>query len=239
MLGADAVEDREDLLVLDELPRLQNRLGRVVGVVEVEVADLPLPDPSVVVHVLEVRICPAGDCGVRDLVAAQRHSRAEQDRVVRDAGVAVGSGVGPREADDQQTSRDNREEPHPRKPTIERMRWSSFAAALAGTRIGTTFNQYACSPELRGRLAGYLESRCGAELLLVGEAAGYRGARISGIPFTSERQLTGRGPAEASATIVHRVLDELGLEEHVLLWNVVPTHPGTSTSNRRPSRAEV
>jgi uracil-DNA glycosylase len=122
------------------------------------------------------------------------------------------------------------------------MRWSSFAAALAGTRIGTTFNQYACSPELRGRLAGYLESRCGAELLLVGEAAGYRGARISGIPFTSERQLTGRGPAEASATIVHRVLDELGLEEHVLLWNVVPTHPhrlGEPGSNRRPRAAEI
>jgi uracil-DNA glycosylase len=122
------------------------------------------------------------------------------------------------------------------------MRWSSFAAALAGTRIGTTFNQYASSRELQSRLAGYLERRSGAELLLVGEAAGYRGARISGIPFTSERQLTGSGPAEASATIVHRVLDELGLEEHVLLWNVVPTHPhrpGEPESNRRPRSAEI
>ncbi|HEY7018422.1 MAG TPA: uracil-DNA glycosylase, partial [Gaiellaceae bacterium] len=60
-----------------------------------------------------------------------------------------------------------------------------------------------------------------------------------GIPFTSERQLTGSGPAEASATIVHRVLAELGLEEHVLLWNVVPTHPGTAASNRAPRRAEI
>jgi len=113
---------------------------------------------------------------------------------------------------------------------------------LAAARIGTTFNQYAASRLLRERLAGYLEQRADAELLLVGEAAGYRGARVSGIPFTSERQLTGSGPAEASATIVHRVLDELGLAGHVLLWNVVPTHPhrpGEPRSNRRPSRAEI
>jgi uracil-DNA glycosylase len=88
-------------------------------------------------------------------------------------------------------------------------------------------------------LRTYLESRRDAPLLLVGEAAGYRGARVSGIPFTSERQLTGTGPAEASATIVHRVLAELGLEESVLLWNVVPTHPGTASSNRPPKRDEI
>ena len=91
----------------------------------------------------------------------------------------------------------------------------------------------------RQRLHAYLEARQEAPLLLVGEAAGYRGARVSGIPFTSERQLTGTGPAEATATIVHRVLGELGIEDDMMLWNVVPTHPGTETSNRRPTRAEV
>lgn len=110
---------------------------------------------------------------------------------------------------------------------------------LAAARIGRTYNQYAGSALLRDRLRAYLEARAAARLLLVGEAAGYRGARVSGIPFTSERQLTGAGPAEASATIVHRVLAELGGEEDVVLWNVVPTHPGTASSNRRPTRAEV
>ena len=88
------------------------------------------------------------------------------------------------------------------------------------------------------RLARYLEERSDAPFLLVGEAAGYRGARISGIAFTSERQLTGAGPGEATATIVHRALAELDVEEDVLLWNVVPTHPGTETSNRAPTRVE-
>jgi Uracil DNA glycosylase superfamily len=110
---------------------------------------------------------------------------------------------------------------------------------LAAACIGRTYNQYAGSALRRDRLRAYLDERAGAETVLVGEAAGYRGARVSGLPFTSERQLTGRGPAEASSTIVHRVLAELGLAETVLLWNVVPTHPGTETSNRRPTRAEV
>ena len=113
---------------------------------------------------------------------------------------------------------------------------------LAAATLGRTFNQYAEGPRaplLRERLVRYLDERGDAPLLLVGEAPGYRGARISGIPFTSERQLTGRGPAEATATVVHRVLGELGLEERILLWNAVPTHPGTERSNRAPSATEV
>ncbi|MGH3051204.1 MAG: uracil-DNA glycosylase [Gaiellaceae bacterium] len=110
---------------------------------------------------------------------------------------------------------------------------------LARTRVGGTHNQYARSPLRRDRLCAYLESRAPAEVVLVGEAAGYRGARVSGIPFTSERQLTGSGPAEPSATVVHRTLRELGIEQEVLLWNVVPTHPGTAVSNRRPTRVEI
>jgi uracil-DNA glycosylase len=121
----------------------------------------------------------------------------------------------------------------------------SFLEQLAAAQIGRTFNFYrngALARVRRARLRAYLEARERARMLLVGEAAGYRGARVSGIPFTSERQLTGFGPAEATATIVHRVLAELGLEGQVLLWNVVPTHPhlpGEPRSNRRPTRVEV
>jgi uracil-DNA glycosylase len=118
-------------------------------------------------------------------------------------------------------------------------------ARLAGTQIGGTFNFYADGPGARlrrERLAGYLEARAHVPYLLVGEAAGYRGARVSGVPFTSERQLSGRAPGEATATIVHRVLAELGVEERVLLWNLVPTHPhrpGRPLSNRPPTHAEI
>ena len=112
-------------------------------------------------------------------------------------------------------------------------------------RIGATFNFYRDGDGAAARcqrLHAYLDSRDAAPLLLVGEAAGHRGARVSGIPFTSERQLTGRGPAEATATIVRRTLAQLGLEQETLCWNVVPTHPhlpGQPASNRRPSRAEI
>ena len=122
---------------------------------------------------------------------------------------------------------------------------ASFVDRLAEARIGATFNFYregAGAALRRARLSAYLASQRGATVLLVGEAAGYRGARVSGVPFTSERQLTGSGPGEASATIVRRVLRELGLESAVLCWNLVPTHPhrrGLSDTNRPPTRDEI
>lgn len=106
----------------------------------------------------------------------------------------------------------------------------------------------------RENLLRYLESRSDAEVVAIGEAAGYRGARWSGIAFTSERTLASWGApyapsstaphgwAEPSATIVHRELGRLEAEERVLLWNAVPTHPHCiclSLTNRRPRKAEV
>jgi hypothetical protein len=120
------------------------------------------------------------------------------------------------------------------------MRIEEFVDRLAAARIGATFNFYRHGKGAavrRERLRLYLEQHADTELLLVGEAAGWRGARVSGIPFTSERQLTGSGPAEATATILRRALEELGLD--ALCWNVVPTHPGTERTNRSPTAAEI
>ena len=122
---------------------------------------------------------------------------------------------------------------------------ASFVEELAAARIGETFNFYREGERAelrRERLTAYVEAAAGASVLLVGEAAGYRGARVSGVPLWSERQLTGSGPAESTATVVRRVLADLGLAEEVVCWNAVPTHPhlpGTPASNRRPTRAEV
>jgi hypothetical protein len=122
---------------------------------------------------------------------------------------------------------------------------SAYVDALAAAEIGATCNFYREGERaelLRDRLCRYLEERAAATWLLCGEAPGYRGTRVSGIPFTSERHLSGEGPSEASATIVQRVLAELGLAGDVICWNVVPTHPhrpGVPDSNRLPTRAEV
>ena len=94
-------------------------------------------------------------------------------------------------------------------------------------------------------------------LLLIGEAPGYQGTRITGCPFTSEAllledgvprigRLKGRLTSrrlpwrEPSSTIVWRALRELGLMDHTILWGAFPWHPygATPLSNRAPNEGE-
>lgn len=100
--------------------------------------------------------------------------------------------------------------------------------------------------------------RPGLRLVLIGEAAGYQGCRISGIPFTSEALLIdgsipgiaatprlstrARPWSEPSARVVWRTLHEQQLADHTFLWNAYPLHPHAPDqphSNRTPTRAEL
>jgi uracil-DNA glycosylase len=92
------------------------------------------------------------------------------------------------------------------------------------------------------------------EMLLVGEAPGWRGCRFSGVPFTSEAQLCGgelpfqgmrsslssKAYREASATILWDTMRPL--HPGFFIWNAFPLHlhqPGKPLSNRVPSRQEI
>ncbi|MFC4526337.1 uracil-DNA glycosylase [Dyella halodurans] len=108
----------------------------------------------------------------------------------------------------------------------------------------------------RERLRLHL-SASAPRLLLIGEAPGYQGSRITGVPFTSEALLLEGGVPrvgklskrlssrrlpwrEPSSTIVWGALREEGLADYTILWGAFPWHPyGESPlSNRAPNEAE-
>jgi hypothetical protein len=65
--------------------------------------------------------------------------------------------------------------------------------------------------ERRDRLLTHLSRVWGGDLVIVGEAPGWKGARQSGVPFTSARTVGLEGSSEGSATIVHGMLSASGL----------------------------
>lgn len=91
-------------------------------------------------------------------------------------------------------------------------------------------------------LQAHLASVVAGELILVGEAAGWRGARQSGVAFTAAPMVGLPGTREASATVVQQSLLAAGVASETLLWNALPTHPyraGAPQTNRTPTASEV
>ena len=131
------------------------------------------------------------------------------------------------------------------------------------------FNEYAPGEKnnaiRRENLRLYLRALAGrgASVLLLLEAPGYRGCRLTGVPVTSRKVLLGGIPelklfgresgyqdvsdpgfervyGEQSATILWSTLAEL--KALPVIWNTYPFHPqkaGQPLSNRRPRRAEI
>jgi uracil-DNA glycosylase len=108
-------------------------------------------------------------------------------------------------------------------------------------------------------LAAYLLRLCDAPYsgcLLIGEAPGYRGCALTGIPFTSQRVLAGSNHpflaglrssliidgnvAEPTATMIWQHFHRHELTP--AFWNVFPFHPhrdGAPRSNRTPTAREA
>ena len=96
--------------------------------------------------------------------------------------------------------------------------------------------------ERRDRLSSHFAQVAGGDLVLIGEAAGWQGARQSGVAFTSPRQVGLPGTAEPSATAVHGLLSGTGMTTRTLLWNAFPIHPhkfDQPRTNRTPTSAEL
>ncbi len=142
---------------------------------------------------------------------------------------------------------------------VERMSQSA-----AGPNAANPFDRSQPGNAVRRRnLERYLEQLAERHptTLLVGEAPGYRGMRITGVPFTNTVLLrqgvahfdmlgTANGyvvpddlpgvAAEPTATVMWRVLAELDFLP--VLWSAYPLHPhrpGNPLSNRTPTSAEA
>jgi uracil-DNA glycosylase len=147
-------------------------------------------------------------------------------------------------------------------------RFEEFVEQLALTEVTpNVYNQYSykCQENVirRANLLIYLKKmyKLKPKVILVGEAPGYRGCRLTGVPFTSEHllmnnmknlDLFGREAGyklavekekllkEATATIIWETLLQQGIM--AAAWNAFPFHPhkkDDGESNRAPLNSEL
>jgi hypothetical protein len=145
---------------------------------------------------------------------------------------------------------------------------STFVDRLAAVETGPGCNNFfdhavRGNAQRRRNLGIYLQEMLdrSPKVLLVGEAPGFRGMRITGVPFTNRTMFEGPansfglfGPekgyvlppeaagvaAEPTATVMWEVLAEL--EFLPVLWSACPWHthvPGRPLSNRTPTASEA
>lgn len=145
---------------------------------------------------------------------------------------------------------------------------STFVERLSAVPSGPGLNNFfdpsePANAQRRRNLELYLQEMLdrAPKVLLLGEAPGFRGMRITGVPFTNRTMFQGPansfglfGPgkgyvlppgaagvaAEPTATVMWEVLAELDFLP--LLWSACPWHahvPGKPQSNRTPRTTEV
>lgn len=121
--------------------------------------------------------------------------------------------------------------------------------------VANPYRSRGCRTNLAAYLHGLLQLPYSGHLL-VGEAPGYRGCALTGIPFTSERLLARSDhpfliglrkslvihgtTSEPTATIVWEYFGNSN--KLPAFWNIFPFHPhraGDSQSNRLPTSAEA
>ena len=136
---------------------------------------------------------------------------------------------------------------------------SNYVARLSKRKNSeTVFNPYR-SKALAGNLEIYLNyifSQSGDNILLIGEAPGYKGCRLTGIPFSSGALINAKQhrifsdiaddivlkkvELENSASAVWESLSDV--KRYPLFWNAFPFHPhpkGDSNKNRAPNKQEM
>jgi len=140
-------------------------------------------------------------------------------------------------------------------PAIDLKLYTLLSALFHRETTLTMFNQYQHGTILRN-LEIYLRNMIfyQPKILLVGEAAGYKGCRRTGIPFTSGWILGthriynsfnelnySRKDKEATASIIYSVITP-DMFNHIIFWNAFPFHPhliNNPNSNRKPTRNEL